>query len=71
MLDVLFALDGQRNGFVPLVIDQHLHVVALGESFKRSFPVFEYASNEIIGNADVQRSTGPIREDIQPSAYSP
>jgi len=52
----------KRDGFVPLVVDEHFDVVALRKPFNRPFSVFEYASNEIVGDADVQRSTGFVSQ---------
>jgi len=64
MLDVLFALDRQRNRFVLLVVDEHLHIVTLREAFNESLSMFECAPNEIVGDANVQRSTRFSSEDI-------
>src|SRR5262249_32738891 len=70
VLDVFLALDCRLYRGMLLVIDQHLHAVPFGEAWCQSLAVFEDASDEVIGYADVKRSARSARQNVDPVAHT-
>src|SRR5262245_6301181 len=69
MLDVLLSLDRSGGSVVALVVNQHLHAIALGETRHEAFPVLKGATDQIVGHADIERAAPTIGEDVDPETH--
>jgi len=61
VLDVLLALDGGKDGLMRLEVDEPLDGVLAREACSRSLAVLVDAADEIVRDADIERSARAAR----------
>ncbi len=68
LLDVLLSLDCVCYVFVPFEIDEPVQPVSFREAGYCVRSMLERASDDVVGDADVQRAIWPVGHDVDPSA---
>ena|GEM_PF-105896 len=68
MLHVALSLDRRHDVFVKLIPDQLLQTITLGEAFAEAFAMRIRPASNVGGHAQVERTVGTVRHDIDPAA---
>src|ERR1700744_1217712 len=69
VLDILLALERSGDRVMRLEIDQRLDAVPLGKAVREAFALFVDAAYQIGANANIDRSTGLARENVNPVGH--
>src|SRR5262245_14197773 len=68
LLQSLFAEDSLLDIVELLEVNQAMNPILLGETLNQPLPMLIHSSNQIVGDADIERATNPARQDVDPVA---
>ncbi len=61
--ETLLASDGNADVFVQFEPDQNVHAILLCETFNQVVPMFPGAAQDVVRDADIERTVSTARED--------